>query len=230
MAKPCLGIATQRYIGIKLDGVGDLQLMTMNNRQQTEIIKQHYNRTALVYDWIEKFISPKLRKMAIEQATGEVLEVGIGTGQNLPFYQYDCKVTGIDFSPGMLEKARTRAKEAKIPVQLLEMDAQAMTFPDHNFDCVVATCVFCSVPDPIQGLREMRRVCKQDGKIILLEHVRSATPFLGWVMDKLNPFTLAILGDNINRDTVSNVHAAGLHIQKVSNVKGDIIKLIIARP
>ena len=220
----------QRCIVSKLDGVGDSQLMTINNRQQTEIIKEHYNRTALVYDWIENLISPQLRKLAIEQATGEVLEVGIGTGQNLPFYQHDCKVTGIDFSLGMLKKARARAKEAKIPVQLLEMDAQAMTFPDHSFDCVVATCVFCSVPDPVQGLREMRRVCKQEGRIILLEHVRSSKPFLGWVMDKLNPFTLALLGDNINRDTVSNAHAAGLKIQEIVNVKGDIIKLIIARP
>lgn len=135
--------------------------MAVHNVSQTEIIRRRYNRTALFYDWMDKMISPRLRRQAIELAEGKVLEVGVGTGQNLPFYQGDCEVTGIDFSPGMLRKAQARLRLAKVPVKLLEMDAQAMSFADETFDTVVATCVFCSVPDPVQGLREIKRVCKK---------------------------------------------------------------------
>ncbi|EAX47414.1 Methyltransferase type 11 [Thermosinus carboxydivorans Nor1] len=204
--------------------------MAVHNVSQTEIIRRRYNRTALFYDWMDKMISPRLRRQAIELAEGKVLEVGVGTGQNLPFYQGDCEVTGIDFSPGMLRKAQARLRLAKVPVKLLEMDAQAMSFADETFDTVVATCVFCSVPDPVQGLREIKRVCKKNGKIILLEHVRSDNPLLGWLMDLLNPVSLYLIGSNINRDTVQNVIAAGIHIEDVKNVKGKIVKLIIARP
>lgn len=204
--------------------------MPRESTSQTEIIRQRYNRTALFYDWMDKMIPPSLRKMAIEQAHGKVLEVGVGTGQNLPFYQGECEVTGIDFSPGMLAKAKMRASHAKVPVTLLEMDAQAMQFADNSFDCIVATCVFCSVPDPVQGLREIRRVCKSDGKIILLEHVRSENPVLGWVMDIMNPLSLYLVGSNINRDTVQNVLHAGIKLEDVQNLRGKIVKLILARP
>lgn len=197
---------------------------------QTEIIRQRYNRTALFYDWMDKMIPVSLRKLAITQATGKVLEVGVGTGQNLPFYQGDCEVTGIDFSPAMLSKAKLKIEKANVPIDLLEMDAQAMTFADNTFDSVVATCVFCSVPDPVKGLQEIRRVCKKDGKIILLEHVRSEHPILGWMMDIMNPLSLYLVGSNINRDTVKNVIDAGIHLEDVQNLRGNIVKLIIARP
>ncbi|HBS58351.1 MAG TPA: SAM-dependent methyltransferase, partial [Firmicutes bacterium] len=130
---------------------------------QTDIIRNRYNRTALFYDWMDKMIPVKLRQRAIEQANGQVLEVGVGTGANLEYYLPGCEVTGIDFSPGMLRKARQKIVRAKVPVTLLEMDAEHMDFPDNTFDTVVATCVFCSIPDPVQGFREVKRVCKNGG-------------------------------------------------------------------
>jgi ubiquinone/menaquinone biosynthesis C-methylase UbiE len=203
--------------------------MARELKDQTEIIRQRYNRTALFYDWMDKMIPGSLRKLALSQALGKVLEVGVGTGQNLPYYPQGCEVTGIDFSPRMLHKAKARAVSAPVPVTLREMDAQNMEFPNEVFDSVIATCVFCSVPDPVKGLMEIRRVCKKSGKIILLEHVRSENPILGCLMDLLNPISLYVIGSNINRDTVQNVMKAGIDIQNIQNFKGNIIKLIIAR-
>jgi len=154
----------------------------------------------------------------------------VGTGKNLSYYAEGCEVTGIDFSPGMLDKARANSHLAKVPVTLIEMDAQHMTFPDDTFDTVVATCVFCSVPDPVQGLIEVRRVCKPNGKIILLEHVRSENRLLGWIMDVLNPVSLHLVGSNINRRTVENVRAAGIDIRHVEDITSKIVKLILGKP
>lgn len=198
--------------------------------EQTQVIRRRYNRTARFYDLMDKMIPNAIRQQAIAKARGKVLEVGVGTGKNIPYYIEGCEVTGIDFSPGMLAEAKKRTKEAMVPVTLLEMDAQHMTFADNTFDTVLATCVFCSVPDPVKGLREVRRVCKPDGQIILLEHVRSDNPVLGWLMDVLNPVSLHIIGSNINRRTVDNVKAADINILNVNNLSGKIVKLIIAKP
>ena len=198
--------------------------------KSTEVIRQRYNRTAIFYDAMDWMVPVRLRKQAVELAKGDVLEVGAGTGSNLPYYLPGCRVTGIDFSPGMLAKARQKAVQARVPVTLLEMDAEHMAFPDNIFDTVIATCVFCSVPNPVQGLQEIRRVCKPDGQIILLEHVRSENPLFGALMDILNPISLHIIGSNINRRTIQNVMEAGIHINRVENFSGKIVKLIIASP
>lgn len=205
----------------------------MENRAKsdmTEVIRRRYDRTSIFYDWMDRMISPELRKKALSQASGKVLEVGVGTGNNFPYYPPGCEVTAIDFSPGMLARARKKLHLARAPIKLLEMDAQAMDFPDNTFDTVVATCVFCSVPDPVKGLAEVKRVCKPNGKIILLEHVRSESPVIGWLMDVLNPISLHLIGSNINRRTVQNVISAGIQLQKVEDLRGKIVKLIVGTP
>ncbi|KJR47329.1 Phosphatidylethanolamine N-methyltransferase [Desulfosporosinus sp. I2] len=198
--------------------------------RETFLTRKRYNRTSIFYDVMDQMIKSDLRRNVLSQATGEVLEVGVGTGKNLEFYPHGCQLTGIDLSPGMLDKARAKANKLKLTVDLLEMDAQNMIFPDHRFDTVVATCVFCSVPDPIKGLKEVKRVCKPNGKIILLEHVRSDNPLLGKIMDILDPFTVRMMGPHINRKTVENVERAGIHINSVQNQGMNILKLIIAEP
>jgi ubiquinone/menaquinone biosynthesis C-methylase UbiE len=205
----------------------------MENRAKsdmTEVIRRRYDRTSIFYDWMDRMISPELRKKALAQASGKVLELGVGTGNNFPYYPPGCEVTAIDFSPGMLARARKKLHLARAPIKLLEMDAQAMDFPDNTFDTVVATCVFCSVPDPVKGLAEVKRVCKPNGKIILLEHVRSESPVIGWLMDVLNPISLHLIGSNINRRTVQNVISAGIQLQKVEDLRGKIVKLIVGTP
>ncbi|AFM42782.1 methylase involved in ubiquinone/menaquinone biosynthesis [Desulfosporosinus acidiphilus SJ4] len=198
--------------------------------KETILTRKRYNRTALFYDWMDSMIKSDLRRELLSGVKGKVLEVGVGTGKNLEFYPSECEVTGIDISPGMLDKAKPRAREAKAYVELKEMDAQQLSFRDNSFDTVIATCVFCSVPDPIKGLREIRRVCKLGGKIILLEHVRSDHQLLGKLMDLMDPLMVRMMGPHINRRTVENVKAAGLHIGDVIDQKPKILKLILATP
>lgn len=184
--------------------------------EETELTRKRYNRTSHFYDLMDRMINPELRTKAIRQASGKVLEIGVGTGSNLAFYLPGCEVTAIDLSPGMLEKAKAKVGEAKVPVQLMEMDAQNLKFADNTFDTVIATCVFCSIPDPIQGLKEIKRVCKPNSKVIFLEHVRSDNPILGMIMDALDPLTVH-MGPHINRRTVENIRTAGLKIDNVED-------------
>lgn len=195
----------------------------------TETIRKRFNRTSLFYDCMDWVIKDEIRQKVILQAYGKVLEVGVGTGQNLKFYPPTCEVTGIDFSPGMLKKARERAK-ALTNVTLSEMDVQSLAFPDNSFDTIVATCVFCSVPDPIKGFRELHRVCKPDGQLVFLEHIRSDKKFMGVLMDAFNPVVVRLIGSNINRRTLENIREAGLELKQVDTVGMEILKLIIAKP
>lgn len=198
-------------------------------------IKNRYNRVSKIYDLMEKPMESMLmddwRKELFEKIEGKkILEVGVGTGKNLEFYSTDKEVTGIDFSEKMLEKAKNKSKD-KDHVTLMEMDAEKMTFEDNTFDTVVTSCVFCSVPDPVKGLKEIRRVCKNGGKVIMLEHMRSNKPVVGKIMDRINFIPLHIWGANINRQTLKNLQEAGFNKEDTTykNVWSDVVKIIEIR-
>lgn len=198
---------------------------------ETDKIKRRYDRAAKVYDIFEQPMEVmSLKKWRLEvtkDLKGKVLEVGVGTGKNIPYYPANIDVTAIDFSGKMLEKAREKASNLNRDMKLIQMDAQNMDFPDNTFDMVFTTCVFCSVPDPVKGLQEIRRVCKPNGKIIMIEHVRSEKKVMGLIMDILNPITVNLYGANINRRTVKNVQEAGFTDVEVTNLTGDIVKKIV---
>ncbi|MCL4515490.1 MAG: class I SAM-dependent methyltransferase [Firmicutes bacterium] len=202
----------------------------MVDEKTTASVRRKYNRVARFYDMRFMKMDDRLHKEIWKYARGKVLEVGVGTGKNIPFYPKDVEVTAIDFSEKMLEKAVKKRDELGAKVDLRLMDAQKMDFPDRTFDTVITTCVFCTVPDPVAGLREIRRVCKPDGQVVMLEHVRSCRPVLGALMDWLNPLVYGLIGTNINRNTVENVKKAGLTVTRVEKLWGDILLKIIARP
>jgi len=169
----------------------------------------------------------KWRKDLLKHAKGKTLEVGIGTGKNIPYYPEDVELTGIDFSPKMIEIASKKAENYN-NVSLYLMDAESMDFENDAFDTVVTSCVFCSVPDPVQGLKEIRRVCKEGGKILMLEHVRSDNKMVGKMMDLVNPVPLHVYGANINRRTFENLLKAGFEPENINitDLWFDIVKRI----
>ncbi|HYE09069.1 MAG TPA: methyltransferase domain-containing protein [Patescibacteria group bacterium] len=199
--------------------------------KKTEMIKRRYNRASSFYDFIEAPMEAMSLKSwrieAMQNLKGKVLEVGVGTGKNIEYYPEGLDVTAIDFSEKMLEKAKIKADVMKKKVDLKLMDAQQMDFLDNTFDTVFTTCVFCSVPDPIKGLMEIRRICKSGGRIIMIEHVRSEKQVLGLIMDVLNPLVVNFYGANINRRTLENISKAGYDKVEVTNLYKDIVKKIV---
>ena len=164
---------------------------------ENDFVNRVYEKLAKFYDLI---FGPTLhhgRLVAIERmgikARDRVLEVGVGTGINTSLYPSQCSVTGIDLSSSMLEKARERVRrEGLRHVRLQEMDAAHLIFGDDTFDVVYAPYLVSVVPDPVQVVKEMRRVCKPGGKIIILNHFRSANPILSRLERAISPFTVHI--------------------------------------
>lgn len=204
------------------------------DEKATALTRIRYQRLSRVYDRMEGMAEQRYapwRTALWSLVRGlRVLEVGVGTGMNMPFYPSGMKITAIDLTPGMLERARRRARELKINPDLRIGDVQALEFPDASFDTAIATFVFCSVPDPDLGLRELKRVVRPGGQVLLLDHVRSKNEMVGLFMDMLNPLVVRMMGANINRRTVENVQKSGLVLEKVENLgMGGIFKLIHAR-
>ena len=196
-------------------------------------IRRRYDRLAPWFDGLEGFLEGlifrRLRKKLWSLAKGEhILEVGVGTGKNFSFYPEHVRMTAIDFSPKMLEQAKQKKERKQLDVHLDLMDVERLYFADNSFDTVVASFVFCSVPHPRKGLKELYRVLKPGGQLILLEHVLSSNKVMATMMNWLNPLVVRLFGANINRQTVKNVQACSFRSIYIDPISSDMIKLIRA--
>ena len=157
-----------------------------------ETIKRAYAVLSPVYDFLfDKVFYPgrvaAIYLLEIEPGS-RVLEVGVGTGLNLPLYPRDCDVTGVDISAEMLRKAEERVRTLGMTkTKLMLMDGSQLAFPENSFDRVIATYVISAVPDPVKTLLEMRRVCKPSGHLVILNHFKSENPIIGMFEKLLAP-------------------------------------------
>lgn len=199
----------------------------------TDRTRRRYDRLAPFYDLMERGMESSRFQQWRERLWSEVeghriLEIGVGTGKNLPYYPVGSHVTAVDISPRMLERAKSVASQRGTLATLEVADAQALPYPDASFDTVIATFVFCSVPAPVTGLQEAFRVLRPGGQLLMLEHVLSNNPVLRPIMRTLNPLVVWMMGANINRDTVGNVEQSGFELDQVDDLKSDIVKGITA--
>lgn len=166
-------------------------------RVDSHLIERLYARCASFYDWLCGPVLQAGRREAMRQLALEpgnkILEIGIGTGLTAPLYPRDCEVTGIDMSEPMLRKAtRNMAADPARAIRLFRMDAARLAFPDESFDVVYAAYVMTVVPDPVAVLREMCRVCRVGGHVVLLNHFLSDVPFFSKVERLISPLTVRL--------------------------------------
>jgi ubiquinone/menaquinone biosynthesis C-methylase UbiE len=155
----------------------------------------------------------RLRKNLLSKATGKILDVACGTGSNIPLFPAGSDITAVDLSPNMLEVAYKNAAEHSLNVYFAVMDAECLEFPDGSFDTVVSTLSTCTFPNPVKALQEIRRVCRPNGLILLLEHGHSNLPWLANFQDR-NEYQhyLDHAGCRWNQDPLDLVQSAGIKV------------------
>jgi ubiquinone/menaquinone biosynthesis C-methylase UbiE len=200
---------------------------------ETERVREIFDASAAQYDkgmaFNEKFFFGDGRAWACSQARGQVLEIAIGTGLNLPFYPANVEITGIEISPAMLEIARRRSRSLGRQVKLLVGDAQALPFPDQHFDTVICTIALCSIPDERQAVAEVWRVLRPGGHFVALEHVRSPNIIIRGLERLLESYTVRTQGDHLLREPAETVQAVGFSIEYLKRQKLGIVERLIAR-
>lgn len=197
-------------------------------------ISEKYNRFAPWYDFVEGIPDAlgikRLRRNLLRKASGTVLEVAVGTGKNLPYYPPGCQITAVDISEAMLERARRRAERLSLSVAFSLMDAEALSFPSRSFDTAVSTLTVCTLPNATAALQEMARVCKPNGRILLLEHGRSDREWLARWQDRRDDRHAKQLGCHWNREPLESVKRAGLTVTRAQRCFFGVFHLIEATP
>jgi ubiquinone/menaquinone biosynthesis C-methylase UbiE len=196
-------------------------------------LRRYWDKHSRSYDKQMRFFDRRLfgpsRSWVCEQATGDVLEVAIGTGLNLPLYPPDARLTGIEWSPAMLAIARRRAGELGPAVDLAEGDAHALPYPDASFDTVVCTLSLCAIPDPDRAVAEMTRVLRPGGRLLLLDHVAGSSWPVRAVQRLLELVTVPLGGEHFLRRPLHQVQSAGLTVEARDRFKLGIVERVAAR-
>lgn len=198
-----------------------------------ELRRRAYARDAAKYDkqigFLEKWvIGSEHRGWACSKAVGNTLEVGIGTGLNLPHYSRDLRLTGLDLTSEMLEIARKRAMGLGLSVEFKEGDAQELPFKDASFDTVVCTYSLCNVPDVSDAVSEMKRVLKTGGRLILVDHIRSTSPPILWLQRLIEFFESRTEGEYMTRRPLVEVQARGFQILARDRMRAGVIERLVA--
>jgi len=200
---------------------------------KTARLRRYWDKHAAGYDRQMRFFDRNLfgdtRAWVCAQASGDVLEVGIGTGLNLGFYPDSVRLVGIDFSPAMLERARDRAHRLGRAVELAEGDAHALAFPDASFDTVVCTFSLCAIPDERQAVAEMGRVLRPGGLLLLADHIASSAWPVRAVQRLLELVTVPLQGERYLHRPLEHVRALGFEVQRQERFKLGIVERLAAR-
>lgn len=205
----------------------------MSISRETDRVRDYFDAQAATYDQrigsMEALLFAGGREWVCEQARGDVLEIAIGTGRNLPFYPPEVRLTGIDISPEMLAIARRRAAELGREADLRLGDAQALDFPDASFDTVVSTLTLCSIPDDRRAVAEVWRVLRPGGCFLLLEHVRSPLLPVRAVQRVLDPIFTRTSADHLLREPLDHLRAEGFAIERLERSKLGLVERVVAR-
>ncbi|MGB3828774.1 MAG: class I SAM-dependent methyltransferase [Ornithinimicrobium sp.] len=191
-----------------------------------------WDRQAPTYDrkmtGVERRMFPQSRQWVCSRARGRTLEVGIGTGANLAHYPPDVELTGIDWSPAMLELARQRADTASQEVTLHQGDATALPFPNDAFDTVVCTFALCCIPDERAAISEALRVLRPGGRLLLADHVVSSRWWLRALQHVADVVSVPLHGEHFSRRPITTVRELGLTIEESARQRAGLIEHVHA--
>lgn len=199
----------------------------------TERVRRLYAENAHRFDrqarLFERLMLGDGRYWVCSQARGDVLEIGVGTALNLPHYPEGVRLTGIDLSLEMVEIAGVRSRALGRHIDLRVGDAEALPFPDDSFDTLVCTISLCTIPDDRQAIREVRRVLRSAGLLVLLEHVRSPSRLVRAGQRLLEPLTLRFHADHLLREPLDHLRAEGFEVERLERSRWGIIERVAAR-
>ena len=204
-----------------------------HTQSRTERWHHDWDKKSRSYDremrFFERFLFADSRDWACSQASGDVLEVAVGTGLNLDAYPPGIGLTGIDLSEQMLAIASTRAAELERDVELRQGDAQALPFADAAFDTVVCTFGLCAIPDIDAALDEMVRVLRPGGRLILVDHVASSSRIARGVQRAIEVITVPMASEHFLRRPLTNVKQRAFEIERVERFKLGLVERVVAR-
>ena len=200
----------------------------MNRRRSAYWDKQagRYDREMNFWD---RHLFGDSRPWACGRAVGEVLEVAVGTGRNLPFYPDGTRLTGVDWSPAMLGIARRRAADLGREADLRQGDAQALDFPDASFDTVLCALGLCAIPDDRRAVTEMARVLRPGGRLLLVDHVAASASALRAVQWLYERITIPLAGEHFRRRPLTYVRELGFDVEEAERFRLGIVERVSAR-
>lgn len=208
--------------------------LTVNERtRRNERVRRSYDKQAPRYDkamgfFERRLLGPEHRDWACSRTTGATLEVAIGTGLNLAHYPVSVQLTGVDLSPQMLAIADQRAASLQRDVDLHEGDAHELPFDDATFDSVVCTYSLCNIPDPRLAVREMTRVLRQGGNLILVDHIRSSVTPILWLQRAIEVVTARLEDEYMTRRPLEYVQALNLHVTERDRLRAGLVERLTA--